>query len=92
MAVGPRGAELLGGLMALTDWLAPHPCPPRRVIVPDVRGLSYSVCLPIIGRVGLRIRSIQLTEHPRPVEGFVAGQSPRPAIKARRPSELMVQV
>jgi curved DNA-binding protein CbpA len=37
--VGAKGAELLGGLMALTDWLAPHPGPPRRVIVPDVRGM-----------------------------------------------------
>src|SRR5215471_14180021 len=36
LPVDPKGAELLGGLMALTDWLAPHPGPPRRVTVPDV--------------------------------------------------------
>jgi len=92
LAVGARGAELLGGLMALTDWLAPHPGPPRRVIVPDVRGLFYPVCLQIAGRVGLRINKIQLTEHPMPVEGLVVGQSPRPATKAHRASELTVQV
>ena len=89
---GAKEAELLGGLMALTDWLAPHPGPPRRVIVPDVRGLFYSVCLSMAGRAGLRIRRIQLTEHPRPVEGLVVGQSPRPATKVRRASELTVQV
>jgi hypothetical protein len=92
LPVGSRGAELLGGLMALTDWLAPHSGPPRRVIVPDVRGLFYPVCLQIVGRVGLRIRRIQLTEHPMPVEGLVVGQSPRPAMKARRASELTIQV
>ena len=90
--VGPKGAELLGGLMAVTDWLAPHPGPPRHVIVPDVRGLFYPVCLQIVGKVGLRINEIQLTEHPMPVEGLVVGQSPRPATKARRASELTVQV
>ena len=87
-----RGAELLGGLMALTDWLAPHPSPPRWVMVPDVRGLFYVTCLQIVGKLGLRIREIQLTEHPMPVEGLVVGQSPRPATKARRASELTVQV
>src|SRR5215472_2087076 len=92
LPVGAKGAELLGGLMALTDWLVPHPGPPRRVIVPDVRGLFYSVCLPIVGKAGLRLTTIQLTEHPRPVEGLVVGQSPRPDTKVRRESELTVQV
>lgn len=90
--VGTRGAELLGGLLALTDLLAPHPGPPRRVTVPNVQGLFYPVCLQLVGRLGLRIRRIQLTEHPMPVEGLVVGQSPRPATKVRRASELTVQV
>lgn len=34
---GSQGAEALGFLMALTDWLAPHPHPARRLAVPDVR-------------------------------------------------------
>src|SRR5262252_1329828 len=51
--VGAKGAEVLAGLMALTDWLAPHPGPPRRVIVPDVRRLFYPVCLQIVGKLGL---------------------------------------
>jgi DnaJ domain/PASTA domain len=92
LVAGTRGAEALGGLMALTDWLAPHPRQPRRVMVPDVRGLFYFTCLQIVGRLGFRIRRIQLTEHPMPVEGLVVGQSPRPATKARRASELTVQV
>jgi len=90
--VGAKGAELLTGLMALTDWLAPHPGPPRWVMVPEVRGLFYPVCLQIVGKLGLRINRIQLTEHPMPVEGLVVGQSPRPATKVRRASELTVQV
>jgi curved DNA-binding protein CbpA len=92
LLVGARGAEALAGLIALADWLAPHPGPPRRVIVPDVRGLFYVTCLQIVGKLGFRIRRIQLTEHPMPVEGLVVGQSPRPATKARRASELTVQV
>jgi hypothetical protein len=90
--VGAKGAELLAGLMVLTDWLAPHQGPPRRVIVPDVQGLFYPVCLQVVGKLGLRIRRIQLAEHPRPVEGLVVGQSPRPATKVRRARELTVQV
>jgi len=86
------GIRRSGGGLAHTDWLAPHPGPPRWVMVPDVRGLFYPVCLQIVGKLGLRIKRIQLTEHPMPVEGLVVGQSPRPATKVRRASELTVQV
>ena len=72
------GRELLGGLLALTDWLAPHPRSPRRVAVPDVRGLFFSVCLGITGKLGLRLTTVRLTEHPMPVDGLVVGQSPEP--------------
>jgi hypothetical protein len=92
LVAGTRGMEAVGGLMAFMDWLAPHPRQPARVVVPDVRGLFYLTCMQIVGRLGLRIRRIQLTEHPRPVEGLVVAQSPRPAAKARRASELTVQV
>ena len=78
--------------MALMDWLAPHPRQSARVVVPDVRGLFYVTCLQIVGKLGLRIRRIQLTEHPMPVEGLVVAQSPRPATKTRQASELTVQV
>ena len=86
------GAELLGGLLALGDWLAPHPGPPRRVAVPDVRGLFFSVCLGITGRLGLRVTTVRLTAHPMPVDGLVVAQSLRPATRARRGSALTVQV
>jgi hypothetical protein len=85
-------AELLGGLLALSDWLAPHPGPPRRVAVPDVRGLFFSVVLGITGKLGLRITPVRLTAHPMPVDGLVVSQSPGPAARARRGSALTVQV
>ena len=89
---GRRQAELLAGLMALTEWLAPHPRRPRRVTVPDVRGLFHSACLEIAGRLELRVRVVRLTGHPMPVDGLIVDQSPRPPAKMRRTSELTVQV
>ena len=89
---GNAGAELLGGLLALSDWLAPHPGPPRWVAVPDVKGLFFSVCLGITGKLGLRVTTVRLTAHPMPVDGLVVAQSPRPATRARRGSALTVQV
>jgi hypothetical protein len=92
LLAGNAGAELLGALLALSDWLAPHPGPPRRVAVPDVRGLFFSVCLDITGKLGLRVTTVRLTAHPVPVDGLVVAQSPRPATRARRGSALTVQV
>jgi len=91
-AGGTRVAEMIGSLMALTDWLAPHPNPPRRVPVPDVRGLFYAACMEVAGRIGLHVTAVQLTEHPMPVDGLVVDQSPLPPAKARRGSALTVQV
>jgi hypothetical protein len=92
LLAGNAGAELLGALLALSDWLAPHPGPPRRITVPDVRGLFFSVCLDITGKLGLRVTTVRLTAHPVPVDGLVVAQSPRPATRARRGSALTVQV
>jgi hypothetical protein len=92
LAAGTAGAELLSGLLALSDWLAPHPGPPRRVAVPDVRGLFFSVCLGVTGKLGLRVTTVRLTEHPMPVDGLVVAQSPGRAVQARRGSALTVQV
>jgi curved DNA-binding protein CbpA len=89
---GAAGLEMLGVLLMLGDWMTPHPRTPRRVAVPDVRGLFYSVCLGITGKLGFRLNPVRLTEHPMPVDGLVVGQSPRPAVQARRGSELTVQV
>jgi hypothetical protein len=89
---GSAGAEMLGAMLALSDLLTPHPSPPKRVAVPDVTGLFYSVCLGITGKLGLRITTLRLTEHPMPVDGLVVAQSPEPAVKARRDSALTVQV
>jgi curved DNA-binding protein CbpA len=89
---GDAGLEVLGGLLMLGDWMTPHPRQPRRVAVPDVRGLFYSVCLGIAGKLGFRLDTIRLTEHPMPVDGLIVGQSPGPAAQARRGSTLTVQV
>jgi curved DNA-binding protein CbpA len=86
------GLEVLGALLMLGDWMTPHPHPPRRVAVPDVRGLFYSVCLEITGKLGFRINTVRLTKHPMAVDGLVVGQSPEPAVQARRGSALTVQV
>jgi beta-lactam-binding protein with PASTA domain len=83
---------LLNGVLALSDWLAPHPGSPKRVAVPDVRGLFFSVCLGITGKLGLRVTTVRLTEHPRPVDGLVVSQSPGPAAQARRGSALTLHV
>jgi curved DNA-binding protein CbpA len=90
--VGDAGLEVLGGLLMLGDWMTPHPRQSRRVAVPDVRGLFYSVCLGITGKLGFRLNTVRLTEHPLPVDGLVVGQSPGPAAQARRGSTLTVQV
>ena len=87
------GLEVLGALLLLGDWMAPQPPRlPRRVAVPEVRGLFYSVCLGITGKLGFRLDTVRLTEHPMPVDGLVVGQSPGPAVQARRGSALTVQV
>jgi hypothetical protein len=89
---GIAGLEMLGGLLMLGEWIAPHPRPPSRVAVPDVQGLFYSVCLQITGKLGFRLTTVRLTEHPLPVDGLVVGQSPRPPVRPRRGSVLTVQV
>jgi hypothetical protein len=50
--------------MMLTDWLAPQPRLPGRIPVPDVRGLFYSVCLELVGRLDLQVIAVRLTQHP----------------------------
>ncbi len=82
-------ADMLG---ALTDWLIPHPAPPRRVTVPDVRGLFVGPCRRLVAGLGLRLETVLLTEHPMPVEGLVVSQSQRPGTRARRSATLTVQV
>ena len=89
---GRRGLALLGGMLMLAEFLAPHPGPPRRVTVPDVRGLFYSACSGITGKLGLRITTVRLTERPMPVEGLVVNQTPRPGSRARWGSALTVEV
>ena len=90
--IGNEGSEALGALLELTDWLTPHSQQLNTIAVPDVRGLFFSACLGISGRLGLRITSVRLTEHPMPVEGLVVDQSPRPLARKRRGSVLTAYV
>lgn len=90
---GMPGAAALGVLMELSEWLAPRPAhQPSRIEVPDVRGLFYSVCREVAGRLDLRLATVRLTDHPMPVDGLVVSQSPRPPAKVRRGAELTIQV
>jgi hypothetical protein len=75
---GALGGDLLGTLLDLKDWLRPGPGRrSKRVPVPNIRGLFYDVSMEVVGRLGLKIRSVQLTPHPMPVDGLVIDQSPR---------------
>lgn len=91
-AGGRVGEELVGSLMAVTEWLAPHPRQPTRISVPDVQGLFYSVCFELTSRLGLAVTVVRLTEHPMAVDGIVVDQSPVPPAKMRRGKALTVKV
>jgi hypothetical protein len=95
--VYPVGPGALPGvaaaaLDAVAGWLAPHPWPPRRVVVPDVVGLFAGPCQQAAGDADLRMKVVVLTEDPVPVEGLIVDQSPPPGTKVRRFSVLTVKV
>jgi len=92
MIPGISGAAALEAMLALADWLAPQPHLARRVAVPDVRGLFYSVALEVTGRKGLHLVAVRLTENPMPVDGLIVDQRPRSPAKIRRDGELTVRV
>ena len=70
----------------------PYPSRSSRVVAPDVSGLFYGACMDVVGRVGLRVAPIQLTRHPRPVEGLVVGQTPASGERMHRDSTLTIRV
>jgi hypothetical protein len=91
--VGLLPAALVASFEAFLGWMAPRPAaPPRRVTVPDVRGLFFRSCQATAVTTGFRLRVVRLTADPQPVEGLVAGQWPVPGVTARRDSELTVEV
>ena len=92
IAADNPGKEVLRGLGVLNVWLDQNPSLPGRVPLPDVRGLFYDLFREVVGRLGLRITSVQLTEPPMPVEGLIVDQSPGPSEKTQRPGELTIQV
>ena len=89
--VGDLGTgEVLGGLAALVNRLSPRRSRPQRVVVPDVRGLLSGPCRDVVTKAGLRLRTVQLTEHPMPVEGLAVDQAPPAGEWADRASALTV--
>jgi len=86
------GGDVVGGLLALTNWLEPKRRRQKPTAVPDVRGLFYPVCLDVTRRYGRHVTVVRLTKHPMAVEGLVVDQAPLPAANARRGDALTVQV
>jgi len=89
---GADSEAITDALGVLADWLAPHPAPPRRVAVPDVRGLFVGPCRRLVTGLGLHLEIVRLTADPMPVEGLVVDQSPPPRTTARRSGTLTAQV
>jgi len=89
---GTAGAKLLGALMLVAELMSPHDHQPRRVAVPDVQGLFFSACSRVLGRQGIHVTPVRLTERPMPVDGLIVSQSPGPLAKMRRGGAPTVQV
>jgi hypothetical protein len=89
---GDLGGDALAGLLELGGFLGGGPRRPSKVPVPDVRGLFYDVCMEVVGRLGLRVRSVQLTPRPMPVDGLVVDQVPPAPGKLRRGETVLAHV
>jgi PASTA domain len=91
--IGLLPAAVMASFAALLGWMAPHPAgPPRRVTVPDLRGLFFRPCQAAATLAGFRLHVVRLTADPLPVEGLVTGQSPAAGLTVRRGSALTVDV
>lgn len=79
-------------LEAFAEWLTPPPAAPRRIALPDVRGLFVGPCRRLLSGTGLRIEVVRLTRDPMPVEGLIVDQSPPPGARSPRSGTVTVQV
>jgi hypothetical protein len=79
-------------LGAFAEWLTPPPAAPRRIEVPDVRGLFVGPCRRLLSGTGLRIEVVRLTRDPMPVEGLIVDQSPSPGARIPRLRTVTVQI
>jgi PASTA domain len=88
-----RAFEVKEGLLgAFAEWLSPPPAAPRRIALPDVRGLFVGPCRRLLSGTGLRIEVVRLTQDPMPVEGLIVDQSPPPGARSPRSGTVTVQV
>jgi DnaJ domain len=85
-------ADALGRMLNLDGSPESRSRTAKRAPVPELRGLFYDVCMEVAGRLGLKVRSVQLTTQPMPVDGLVVDQVPRPPGKLRRDETLMAHV
>ena len=90
--MGPDVSLGPGWSTADEESLEPYSNRHYRVLVPDVTGLFYRVCMEVAGRLGLHVAPIRLTPHPMPVDGLVVGQTPAPGERVHRNSTLTVRV
>ena len=92
---GPMGPDISlgeGWSTADEEALEPYADRPSRVVVPDVTGVFYRVCMDVVGKVGLHLEPVRLTPHPMPVEGLVVDQTPRAGKRVHRGSTLTVHL
>jgi hypothetical protein len=73
-------------------WLTPQPARPRKVAVPDFRGLYVDDSFHVAARAGVEISVVRLTARPAPAAGIVVDQEPAPDSKVRRGTVVTVKV
>jgi curved DNA-binding protein CbpA len=81
-----------GWSLADEEALESYPSDRSHVVVPNLAGLFYHVCMDVADRVGLHLDPVRLTAHPMPVEGLVVGQQPDAGRRVHRDSTLTVQL
>lgn len=81
---------LRAALEDVADWLRPQ-YRPRRVVVPDFRGLRASERSEVAVKAGIRTRCISASLNPMG-DGLIVDQDVAPGEKVRRDSEVVLLV
>ncbi len=82
--------------MALLDelagWLRPRHRLPRKVLVPDFRGMRVGDSRHEALRAGVKIHLTRLIDNPAPVEGIIIDQQPSAGTRVKRGCTVNVSV